>query len=246
MVFRSAAFAVALVVLPAAALAQSAPPSPPPPPREIVVSGSGEASAAPDLATASFQVVRNAKTAREALTENNKAMTAVIAGLKELGIEGRDLQTSGFGISPQYRYDNDNDGRQDPPELVGYEARNGVSVRIRDMGKIGEILDRAISLGVNSGGDIGFTIDDLAKLRIEAKRKAVQDATETATALAEAAGVKLGRVIRLEASEGFSPPPVPMPMARKAMAMDAAPVVPVEGGESSVQANVTMVFAIEP
>lgn len=246
MAFRTAVVAAALVVLPAVASAQSAPPAPPPPPREIVVSGSGEAVAAPDLATASFDVVRNAKTAREALTANSQAMSAVIAGLKEMGVESRDMQTSGFGITPQYRYDNNNDGRQDPPELVGYEVRNGVFVRIRDLGKAGEILDRAISLGVNSGGNIAFTIDDPAKLRIEAKQKAVRDATATATALAEAAGVKLGRVTRLEASEGFSPPP-PLQMARKAMALDApAPAVPVEGGESSVQASVTMAFAIEP
>lgn len=213
--------------------------------REIVVSGTGEAHAAPDMASATFAVLRGARTAREALDQANTAMAKVIEGMKALGVEARDVQTSGFGITPQYRYDNDGNGDQKPPELIGYEVRNGLGVRIRDVGRIGEILDRAVTLGVNSGGDIAFDIDDPTALRIDARRKAVRDATATARALAEAAGVPLGPVVRIDVADDAIPPP-PMPMAR--MAMDAAPApkssVPVETGESTIRASVTMTFAI--
>lgn len=235
----------AIALMPATALAQA--PATQPTPREIVVDGTGEARAAPDLATATFAVVRNAKTAREALDQANTAMREVIDGMRALGVESRDLQTSGFGIQPQYRYDNDNDGEQRPPELVGYEVRNGLTVRIRDVGKAGEVLDRAVSLGVNSGGDISFGMDDPAKLRTQARQDAVRDATANASALAEAAGVKLGPVVRMVASEsGAFPPPPPMPMGRMKMAAEAAPAAPVEAGETAVQANVSMTFSIAP
>ncbi len=212
--------------------------------RRIVVSGVGEASAAPDMATATFAVQRSAKTAREALDQSNEAMRAVLDGMRALGIEARDLQTSGFGISPEYVYDNEDDGRRDPPKLVGYEVRNGLSVRIRDVARIGDVLDRAVGLGVNSGGDIAFSIDDPAALKAEARRLAVADAASTARLVADAAGVQLGEVVRVNLSES-QPPMPPVPMQRMAMEAPApASSVPVAAGELTVSAEATMVFAI--
>lgn len=238
------ALAGLLVLSPLAAMAQDG--GSQPPRREITVSGEGQASAAPDLATISFAVQRNAATAREALDQANESTAKVIAGMKELGIEPRDLQTSGFSISPQYRYDNANGNEQKPPELVGYEVRNGLTIRLRDLAKSGEILDRAVTLGVNSGGDIAFAVDNTDKLRVDAKTAAVKDATQTARALAEAAGVGLGDVVGIQTVEmGMPMVPMPAPMMRA----DAAALkssVPVEAGETTMRANVTMTFAIVP
>jgi uncharacterized protein len=228
----------AALLLPSAALAQA---QVEPSAREIVVSGTGEASAAPDIATANFAVERNAKTAREALDQANAGMRAVIDGMKALGVEDRDLQTSGFGISPQYRYDDNSGGRREPPELVGYEVRNSLAVRVRDVTRVGEVLDRAVSLGVNSGGSVAFDFADAANLRAEARRKAVADATATARTLTEAAGVPLGPVVRIAMDDAASPPPTPM----YRMAADAAaPAVPVQAGVSTIGASVTVTFAL--
>lgn len=216
-------------------------------PRQITVSGTGEASAKPDLAIIGLTVLRTAPTAGAGMEDANKAMAEVIEAVKALGIESRDLQTSGFQISPQYVYDNGQDGTQVPPKLVGYEVRNTVSVRIRDLAKIGAVLDKAVSLGVNEGNGIQFTIDDASALRTEARRKAVADAAMTAETLAEAAGVTLGFVVSIDVSSDAMPPvPMALQMARMASpAPKAQSDMAVESGENTVNASVQMVFAIE-
>ena len=236
---------------PAEALAQQSGPvagatAPVLPLRTIEVVGTGEARAKPDQAIASFTVLRGAETARAALDANNKAMSDVTAGMREAGAEDRDLQTSGFSVSPQYRYDqNTNDGTQKPPEIVGYEVRNTLTVTIRDVSKVGEILDKAVTLGVNQGGDISFGLSDPKKSRDEARRDAVADARSTAALYAEAAGVRLGSVREISAGGGANLPPVPMLRSVKMMAEAAAPSVPVEAGENVTSASVRMVFEIE-
>ncbi|MBC8129685.1 MAG: SIMPL domain-containing protein, partial [Rhizobiaceae bacterium] len=117
-------------------------------PRQIIVTGVGEASGTPDIATTSLTVLRTSATARAALDGANAAMAEVVGAMKTLGVEARDLQTSGFQIAPQYRYDTSSNGNQQPPTLIGYEVRNTLTVRIRDIAAVGAILDRAVSLGV--------------------------------------------------------------------------------------------------
>lgn len=216
------------------------------PVRQITVTGTGEARAKPDLALSSLTVLRVAPTAAAALADANKAMSQVIEAMKALKIESRDLQTSGFQITPQYRYDTTQDGTQAPPELVGYEVRNSLSVRIRDLATVGSLLDRAVTLGVNEGNGIQFTIDDPAPLRSEARRKAVEDARATALALAEAAGVTLGPVVSIDVPSDAMPPlPAPMQMTRMAMAAPKSEAdTAVETGENTVSVNVRMVFTL--
>ena len=235
------AIGVILLLGPAAASAQTSE-ADRPDARTITVTGTGEASAKPDQAISNFTVLRSAGTARAALDQVNQAMTKLINGMKEMGIESRDLQTAGFSVTPQYRADNDPQGNsQEPPKIVAYEVRNTLSVKMRDLAKVGEILDQAITLGVNQGGDISFTIADPDGVHNEARRDAVADAMATAKLLADAAGALLGPV--REISEGsFSPfPPVPAPYM-KIMAADSRQSVPVETGENTVNATVTMVF----
>jgi uncharacterized protein len=214
-------------------------------PREavVMVTGEGHSSIAPDMAIVTLAVVKQSKTAREALDENSKAMGAVLATLKDAGIAERDLQTSGFSIQPQYNYPNNNNGQSQPPELVGYQATNSLSVRVRDLGKLGTIIDQAVNLGVNQGGDIQFTNDKPDEALTAARKDAVADAMEKAKTLTEAAGVKLGRVI--EISEN-SIRPTPQPMFRAAMMKDAAPApaVPVAGGENTYDVSVNVTYAI--
>ncbi|AZO28937.1 SIMPL domain-containing protein [Mesorhizobium sp. M1B.F.Ca.ET.045.04.1.1] len=211
----------------------------PPPPR-IVVSGEGEATVAPDIAMLTLSVMREAKTARAALDANNDAMAAVIAAMKSAGIADRDLQTAGIQINPRYNYTNMADGSQEA-ELVAYQVTNTLSVRVRDVDKTGDILDKAVSLGVNQGGGIAFTNDDPKATIVEARKKAVADAIAKAKTLAEAAGVSLGRVIEITDQNVAT---VPMPMNAKAF--DAArAAVPVQAGENSYSVQVTVTFELK-
>ncbi len=216
------------------------------PPREavIIVSGEGEASVTPDMALVSLSVVRMEKTARAALDANNAAMSAVIDAMKKAGIAPRDIQTSGFSMDALYDYPQDDKGVALPPVLRGYQVSNGLTLRIRDLTKIGNIMDQAVTLGVNQGGGIAFTNDN-PKATIEAARKAaMEDAMAKARLLTQTAGVKLGRVI--EISEG-GPPPMPQPVAMamtKMAAASEADRVPVEAGENRYHITVNVTFGI--
>ncbi|MBB4439459.1 MULTISPECIES: SIMPL domain-containing protein [Rhizobium] len=214
-------------------------------PREPVISvtGDGESSVAPDMAVVNLAVVKQAKTAREALDENNKAMNDVLAALKSGGIAERDLQTSGFSIQPQYNYPQPVDGQQQQPQLIGYQTINSVTVRLRDLAKLGAVIDQSVTLGINQGGEIQFTNDKPDAAIEEARKNAVADAVKRAKTLSEAAGVKLGRI--LEINENV-PRAMPQPVYRATMMKEASDAaVPVQGGENNYNVSVTVTFAIE-
>lgn len=222
------------IALPAVSAAQ---PAPPPPAPRIVVTGEGEAAVAPDLAVVSLSVMREATTARAALDANNESMRALIATLKELGIADRDLQTAGLQISPRYTYTNKPDGTQEA-NLVGYQVVNTLTVRVREIGKTGEVLDRAVSAGVNQGGGISFSNDDPAPVLTDARKRAVVDAMDKARVLAEAAGVGLGRVLEIS-DQSIAPAPIPI----EAKAFDAGSV-PVQPGENAYRVQVTVIMEL--
>jgi len=211
------------------------------PPR-IHITGEGEVRVAPDMAIVNLTVMREAATAREALSANNAAMRQVIDAMKADGIADRDLQTSGINIRPRYqRPTKDNDLKE--PKIVGYVVTNSVTVRVRDLNTVGAVLDRSVTLGVNQGGNLRFANHDTKAPMKEARKLAVADAIDRAKTLAEAAGVKLGRVVEMNEQSSI---PRPMLMARQAMAAPAAAEsVPIEAGENSYRAIVNLVFTIE-
>lgn len=213
-------------------------------PREavIIVSGEANSAVAPDLAIVSLGVVQTDKTARAALDANNKSMADVLKALKEGGIADKDLQTSGFSIEPQYVYPDNQDGIQKPPVLTGYTVNNTLTVKMRDLTKLGGVLDTSVSLGINQGGEIRFTNADPEKTIETARKAAMKNAIAKAETLAEAAGVKLGRVI--EITENTSRPE-PVPAMRMAMAKEASDAVPVASGENSYSVTVNVTFAIK-
>ena len=210
----------------------------------IVVVGQGSVDLAPDLAVLALTVTREAKTARAALDANSSAMADVIKAMRAKGIAERDLQTSNFSIQPKYaQLPRQSSGERPAPQVAGYTVRNSLTVRVRDISKVGEVLDESVSLGVNEGGGIMFTNDDPSAALAQARVEAVQDARKTARTLAEAAGVRAGRI--LEISEQ-SHNPSPMPMMRAEMSMVAgAGAVPVATGENTYRVAVHMVVAIE-
>lgn len=208
----------------------------------IVVSGAGDAAIAPDLAIVSLGVAETRKTAREALDVANAAMKAVVDALKKQDIAPRDLQTSGLSIQAQYSYPQNEDGSPKPPVLTGYMVSNTLTVRIRDLARVGAVIDQAVTLGVNQGGDIRFTNEDPAKTVTEARTEAVKNAIDKARTLADAAGVKLGRILEITESSNAEDP---RPMMSARMAKSAEDAVPVEAGENSYAVNVNVTFAID-
>ncbi|MDY8109198.1 SIMPL domain-containing protein [Fulvimarina sp. 2208YS6-2-32] len=210
----------------------------------VAVSGYGEASAAPDQASLTFSVVHQAETAKGAVDAGSAAMSGIIAGMRELGAEDRDLQTANFQIFPQYgQADATRPGPEQTNEIVGYEARNTLSVTVRRIEEVGAYLDKAIDLGVNQGGDVRFEIEDDSALLAEARRAAIEDAKAKARLYAEAAGVSLGQVMAI-AEPSVTTAPQPEMMKMRMAADSGGSGVPIEAGELTRSASIEMVFAI--
>jgi uncharacterized protein YggE len=210
----------------------------------ILVSGQGSADIAPDMAVLQLTVTREAATARAALDANSAAMAEVLKALRAEGVAERDLQTTNFSIQPKYVYPSQKSQAEDKsPRIVGYTVRNGLSVRVRELGKLGGIMDKSVTLGVNEGGNILFTNDDPAAAIEQARARAVADAMAKAKALATAAGVTLGKVLELS-EQSHQPGPVPMVRGEMMMAR-AADSVPVAAGENSYKVTVNLSYGIE-
>ena len=222
--------AIALAASASAAFAQVPPPA-------ISVIGEATISVPPDLAQIDSGVTTEAKTARDASDANNKAMNGVLQALKNAGIAERDIQTSRLSLSPQYA--NTGPNRNGPPVVSGYRASNRVTVKLRDVSKVANIIDALVAAGANDIGGIHFAVSNPSKLLDEARPKAIADARRKAEIYAKAAGVTLGDPVSI--SEGGAMPP--MPMVRKAsMDFAAAPVAP---GEETLHINVSVSWAIK-
>jgi uncharacterized protein YggE len=208
------------------------------PRRLMTVAGHGEVKGKPDMAVVTVGVLRQAKTAREALNASNEAMNAVLAALKGQGIAEKDLQTANFSVSPRY----DHEKNENPPRLVGYEVSNQLTVTVRELGKLGAILDEAVSEGSNQIHGVAFAIGKPEPLRDEARRLAVGDAERKAKLYAEAAKVTLVAIARIS-EEGGVRPPEPYPRAMR-MSAEAAGQVPIAQGEQTVEMQVSITWEI--
>ena len=237
-----ATLAAAMLAFSAPALADE---SKLPEPGTITVSGEGVAAVAPDMAVISLTVLREADTAREALDANNEAMTKVLAAMKEAGIAERDLQTGAFSVQPRWVYPVNKDGQNEEPRITGYTVNNTLTVRIRDLSRLGAILDSSVSLGVNQGGDVIFTNDDQETIRATARLDAIAKAKAKADAMTAALGVRLGRITQVSENSYAAPP---LPMARAEMAMmsaKAADAVAVASGENEYRVTVSVTWELD-
>lgn len=210
------------------------------PPRQIVVEGRGEVQRVPDFAIVAIGVTSEAATAAEALAANTAAMTEVFAALAAAGIEPRDIRTTEVGLAPRWHHPED---RRSEPRIVGFTASNQVAVRVRELARLGAVLDAVVQGGANRLGGVNFGLSDEAEALAEARRRAVADALARAQLYTTAAGVGLGRVMTITESGGFG---IPRPFQRADMmlAAEAAPV-PVAEGEMNISAGVSIVFELD-
>ena len=181
-------------------------------------------------------VESTAPTAREALTANSGKMNAVFDAIEELGIEKKDVGTANFSIDQNWQH-GPQGSRPD-----GYRVSNQVSLRLRDVSRVGAVLDALTTAGVNQAGNIQFSVENADELLDDARKEAVQKARTRAELYAAAAGVELGKVmlIREGGFGGGGPQPV---FARAEAAMMSAP--PVAPGEPDLSVSVTVTWALE-
>lgn len=164
----------------------------------ITVTDTGEIYAKPDLALIDFSVITEAKTVALAMKENTEKMNNIISFVKGQGVEEKDLKTRAFNIYPRYEYRKvETEIYPWPPGkrvLVGYEIRQQLEVKIRDLNKIGEIIEGATTAGANRVGDLQFTIDNQDEVKKQARAQAIDKAKAKAKELASQLGIKLVRI----------------------------------------------------
>jgi uncharacterized protein YggE len=206
-------------------------------PAAISVSGEGTVSVPPDLAQIDAGVASDAKTAKEAAEANNVAMGKVLAALKGAGIDEKDFQTSRLSLQPEYA-----PNRTGPQAVTGYRASNRVTIKVRDLTKVANVIDTLVAAGANDIGNVGFTVSQPSKLLDEAREKAVADARRKAEIYARAAGVTLGAP--LDITEGGAPTPVfRSKMVAAPMAVAGTPIAQ---GEETLSISVSITWAIKP
>jgi uncharacterized protein len=205
-------------------------------PPVVVTIGEGSVKRAPDQAWVTIAAESRAKTPAEAQKLNADAMSGVLQKLKGTGIPAEAIQTSAYELRPEFDYANN---RQ---TLRGYVARNAVEVRVDDLAKLGQILDVSVGAGATSVGGIRFDLKDRAAAEQVAIQRAIADARAQAATAAQAAGVKIERIARVEIHRQSVMPPRPMMAMRAEMAMSAEP--PVSPGELEVKVSVTVTTVV--
>ena len=201
----------------------------------LTVTGTGMVSGIPDLAVLTLGVTSRGDTAAQAMDATSVATADVLALLAETGVSDTDMQTSDLSLSPVWSNRNSVSGGGD--EITGFRASNTVTVRIRDLDGMGEVLDAAINAGANEFRELRFALQNPAPAMDEARRLAVAEARARAETYAEAAGIVLGDVLELTESGGGGGPI----MMREAAIASA---VPIAAGEVDTTASVTIVFEI--
>lgn len=227
----------------APAAAQHAVPPPPAavqqePPGTIQVTGQAFQSVPADRVQISFAVETEAPTAGAATTANAAQMEAVVRTVRALEIDGLELETFGYSLRPEYEVSRDGSGTR---RISGYRAQNTLGVRVNDVDATGRILDAAIEAGANRVANISFEASDTRGERLDALRQAVVNAREQATAIAEAMGVTLGRILEIQ---GGANAPNPGSLGGLMFRAAAESTTPVEAGDQMVSASVTVTFAI--
>ena len=203
----------------------------------LSVSAQAESRRVPDVATVSTGVVTRAADANAAMRANAEQMDKVMAAIRAAGIAERDTQTSGVNLNPDYRYE-----ENQAPVITGYQASNTVNIKVRDLSKLGKVLDALVASGANQVNGPNFEIDQPEAAYDEARQAALKKAQTRAEMYAKALGVKVRRIVSISEGGGFRPP-VPMPMMSMARGKAEADTA-ISPGETALSANLDVVFEL--
>lgn len=231
--------ALLLLLLPASLTAQEVVQ-----PNTISVSGMASVERQPDQAVIQLSVESFAKNAQAASAENSAKMESVMKALRRLGLGQNQIRTLGFNVSPEYDYTPGTPRRQGEDHLIGYRVRNTILVTTNDIEQVGRIIDAALAAGVNRVAGLTFQLRDPEAARQDAIRLAIAKARAEAETIASALGRQLGPALAASTTGGYAPPQIMQMRAVSDMAMAAPP--PIEPGVIEVDAQVAVVFSLEP
>lgn len=230
--YRSFLMGVVLVLVASAASADTE--------RSVTVSGNGVVSVTPDIARLQLAIVERSPTAANAQAAAAEVTARVLALLDKLGIDRNLVNTTGASVQPDYRWNQ----VKEQQELIGYIAQRDIQVEVRDLDKLGEVIEGAVKAGVNQAQPPVLDSSTRREAYRNALALAAKDARANAETLATALGARLGKILTINAIEGG---PVPMPMMRMqadmAMAEGAAPQT-YNAGDIRFEVVVTAVFAL--
>jgi len=206
----------------------------------ITVGGRAKVAGTPDTLRLDLSVVATASSVSGALASANRSADAVQKSLLGNGVAKQDLQTSGLNIQPTYDYT-----RSGTPRLTGYQVSESVSAKLRDLGRAGDAIGKAVSAGGNAVrvNEISLDLEDTSALVSRARDKAFADAKTKAEQYAKAAGRTLGAVVSI-AEDVRAPSPILMPNDRLAGSGLDKQSVPIQPGSQDVSVSVTVVFAM--
>jgi hypothetical protein len=206
----------------------------------MVVTGEGKSTAIPDIAKVSGGIQDSGPTLTQVQNSVNKKSQNLVAALKSLGIEDKDIKTSAYNIYPQSNYD------ADPPVITGYQVSISYEVTVREVDKINEVMTTLTGAGANLVGGVSFELSDDAKNKAmdAARQEAVAQAKENAQSLAKASGVTLGRIINV--SESSNSGSRPIYLADKAVGLGGgAPEAPeIQPGTTEVDITVALSYEV--
>src|SRR5215467_6795651 len=208
----------------------------------ITVTGDGSVNVPPNYAQIGIGVTTRTKTVKEAVDTNSKRMAAITAAVRDAGIAEKDIQTARFSIQPVYAPAGSSvsqDARAEP-RLSGYNVSNQVTVTVREIGKIGDLIDRAVAAGATDVGNVSFFVSDPSKALDQAREAAIADARRKAEVYANASGVHLGRVEWITEDTGGRL----LVSGVMSRAAPASTPVPIASGEDTLRVRVTVGFEI--
>lgn len=203
----------------------------------VNISATAEATRIPDVARISAGVVTQAADSNSALRANAQQMSKVMEALQKVGIAERDVQTSGVNLNPQYKYEDNK-----APQIVGYQASNTVNIKVREIGKLGKILDVLSQQGANQINGPMFSIDQPEPVYDQARIEALKKAQERANTYAKALGLRVARIVSVDETNngGFQPMAVLSAAPRAAKEFDS----PISPGESTLSVTLNVVFEL--
>jgi len=210
-------------------------------PPVISVAAEGKVSTPPDIASMSFGITTGRQQTAKAATDNiKKNMTNIIAAVKALGIEEKDIATESFYLSPEYDYTTSG---QIPR---GFQASQTLRVKVRDLDKVGDVLTAATAAGANQAGGINFSVDNPDAVKAQAREIAIKKAKAKAEVLAKNLGMSLGRMVAFSEDGAYAPPMPIMGRANFDAGADGVKEQSMEipAGEQDIVSNVTITYEL--
>ncbi|HEY4480302.1 MAG TPA: SIMPL domain-containing protein [Candidatus Paceibacterota bacterium] len=219
----------------------------------IMVTGSGEAYAIPDVASFNFTVTEVGDTVSQAQEKLDQKINKSLAAIKEAGVEDRDIKTINYNVYPKYEWEQiyciTTPCPQGKNTLVGYEVSQTVSVKVRDTEKAADLVTEVGAADVSNISGLEFTVDDRDKYVAEAREQAIAEAKEKAKVLAKQLGVRLGDIIYYNDNSDYPAPYYAEGMGGADMIKSVSAMAPARAelptGESKITANISITYEIK-